>query len=232
LPAGAAGDSTELVTRSVGLSALLEAHQAELRACRRCPDMTPPVVSCGPVASEVLLVGQAPGKREGALGRPFAWTAGKTLFGWFERLGIREDEFRERVYMAAVCRCFPGSLPSGGDRVPSPDEVARCGEWLARDVELLQPKLVIPVGRLAIAQFVELERLADVVGSERRVTRFGRRMDAIFLPHPSGASTWHRTEPGRSLLERALELVGRHIAFRRVLRAAERARGARERAAR
>lgn len=182
------------------------------------------MVSCGPVASKVLLLGQAPGKREGALGRPFAWTAGKTLFGWFERLGIRESEFRQRVYMAAVCRCFPGSLATGGDRVPSPAEVARCADWLRGDIEMLQPKLVIPVGRLAIGQFTEFKRLSDVVGQKQRVKRFGKRMDAIFLPHPSGASTWHRTEPGRTLLDRALGLIGVHPAFRSVVHAARAAR--------
>src|SRR5580692_6243600 len=62
---------------------LLEAHVQRLRACRLCPQMQPPVVSGGAVVSQVLLVGQAPGDKEPVLGRPFAWTAGKTLFRWF-----------------------------------------------------------------------------------------------------------------------------------------------------
>ena len=63
---------------------MLNQHVARLLQCRRCPRMLPPPVSGGPVLSKVMLVGQAPGVREPILGRPFAWTAGRTLFGWFE----------------------------------------------------------------------------------------------------------------------------------------------------
>jgi uracil-DNA glycosylase len=67
-----------------------------------------PAVSGGAVVSKIMSVGQAPGTKEPVVGRPFAWTAGKTLFGWFERAcGWSEADFRERVYMAAVARCFP-----------------------------------------------------------------------------------------------------------------------------
>src|SRR5207302_1129662 len=120
---------------------LIVAHQSELRACRRCPEMIGPVVVGAAVKAEILLVGQAPGDKEPALGRPFAWTAGKTLFKWFAELGIDEATFRERVYMAATCRCFPGKQPRGGDRVPSETEVANCRPWLEREIELLEPEL-------------------------------------------------------------------------------------------
>src|SRR3954449_3364744 len=97
----------------------LNEHVAALRQCRRCPRMLPPPVSGGPVRSKVLLVGQAPGIKEPVLARPFAWTAGKTMFGWFQRAcGVDEATFRSTVYMAAVCRCFPGRNAAGGDRVP------------------------------------------------------------------------------------------------------------------
>jgi uracil-DNA glycosylase len=197
---------------------LLVEHQQELLACRRCPGMIPPVVSCGPVLGDVMLLGQAPGSREGKLGRPFAWTAGRTMFGWFEGLGIDEARFRKRVYMAAVCRCFPGSLTGGGDRVPNRREIEACEEWMRRDFELLRPKLVIAVGRLAISRFLSFKRLTEVVGRQHCAECFGQRFDLIPLPHPSGASTWHRTEPGRTLLGRALSQLGEHPAFGRVVR--------------
>src|SRR4051812_17541530 len=111
-------------------AATLDAHVAALRICARCPAMHKPVVSGGPVVSKVLLVGQAPGVKEPLAGRPFAWTAGKTLFRWFsEQCGVDEAEFRDTVYMAAVCRCFPGKNAHGGDRVPAPDEITRCAAW-------------------------------------------------------------------------------------------------------
>jgi uracil-DNA glycosylase len=183
--------------------------------------MTRPVVTGNPVVSPVLLIGQAPGVHEGPAGRPFAWTAGKTLFGWFAGIGVPEAAFRERVYMAAVCRCFPGKARSGGggggDRVPSPDEIARCSRHLAAEARILRPRLVIPVGKLAIAQLLpDGGKLAAVVGAPRRARLGELEVDVIALPHPSGASTWHRTEPGKALLARALRRIAAHEAWRSI----------------
>jgi uracil-DNA glycosylase len=202
----------------------LKRHVARLRECRDCSEMIGPVVTGLPVVSPVLLIGQAPGVREGPAGKPFAWTAGKTMFGWFASLGLTEDEFRERVYMAAVCRCFPGKAKGGGDRVPSANEVARCSRHLTQEVELLRPRLVIPVGKLAIAQVVpDANQLVDVVGAPRRGELAGVAFDVIALPHPSGASTWHRMEPGKTLLGRALAAIGRHEAWQSLLASGARA---------
>jgi len=176
--------------------------------------MRRPVVSCGVVASKVMLVGQAPGDKEPLLGRPFAWTAGKTLFRWFEEAcGLGETTFRSSIYMAAVCRCFPGKKPEGGDRVPSPEEIRNCSRWLTGEMEILRPKLVIPVGKLAIGQFISTGRLEDVVGQQLKAGYAGHPFDLIPLPHPSGASPWHRIEPGKTLLQRALRLIANHPAF-------------------
>lgn len=193
----------------------VENHLAALRACDRCPRMHKPVVVGRSVASRVLLVGQAPGDKEPKLGRPFAWTAGKTLFKWFHgALGWSEDEVRDRLYFAAVCRCFPGKRPEGGDRVPAPDEIANCSAWLEQEFALLQPALVLPVGKLAIAQFMPPAPLNDVIGKKFAINYRGRAVDCIPLPHPSGASPWHRMEPGKTLLTRALALVAKHDAIR------------------
>lgn len=195
-------------------AARLKAHQAELAECRRCPSMTGPVVMGRPVVSKILQIGQAPGPYEGRLGQPFAWTAGKTLFRWYAGLGVDEETFRSRVYLAAVCRCFPGKNPSGGDRVPDAGEIARCAEWLRREVGILRPELVIPVGKLAIAQMLPHRRLDDVVGRVHRVEYFGHAVDCIPLPHPSGLSTWFKTEPGKTLLGQALGLIAAHPTWR------------------
>ncbi|HEY9717893.1 MAG TPA: uracil-DNA glycosylase family protein, partial [Trichormus sp.] len=154
------------------------------------------------------------GPREGNLGRPFAWTAGKRMFGWFEQLGLNEEEFRSRAYISAVCRCFPGKAKGRGDRVPSPDEVERCSQWMQREIDMLQPELVIPVGRLAIEQILlSKSPLVDVIGKQFRTTAFGGTFDLIALPHPSGASTWHYKDPGKALLAEALQLIGQHPAW-------------------
>ena len=193
---------------------LIREHQTALRACRRCPGMHKPVVVGPPLLSKVLLVGQAPGDKEPALGRPFAWTAGKQLFKWFAELGVDEPTFRERVYMAATCRCFPGKQPRGGDRVPSEEEVTNCRPWLEREIELLEPELLLPVGRLAIEQFLPARPLVEHIGTQQRLTVGKRQVDIIPLPHPSGASTWPRTEPGKSLTQRAFRLIAKHPAWR------------------
>ena len=179
--------------------------------------MVGPVVAGPPVRSDVMLLGQAPGPHEGEIGRPFAWTAGKTMFRWFATIGVSEEVFRERVYMAAVCRCFPGKSTGGGDRVPSKIEIRTCSEWLRAEVGILQPRLLVPIGKLAIAQVLDVSKLKDVVGLQHRVSFHGAEMDAIPLPHPSGASTWHRTEPGISLLKTALELLAAHRAWVRAV---------------
>ena len=177
--------------------------------------MYPPVVSGGPVLSKVLLVGQAPGDKEPKLGRPFAWTAGKTLFRWFStEAGISEEQFRASIYMAAVCRCFPGKNPAGGDRVPSPQEVSNCSIWLKGELDILQPSLVIPVGKLAIGQFIPLQKLDQIVGRKFAVTSGKHSFDLIALPHPSGASPWHRQKPHENLLKQALKLIVKHPAFK------------------
>jgi uracil-DNA glycosylase len=164
----------------------------------------------------VILVGQAPGDKEPKLGRPFAWTAGKTLFKWFHAaLGWTEDEVRDRIYFAAVCRCFPGKRPEGGDRVPAPDEITACSVWLEREFALLKPTLVLPVGKLAITQFLPPAPLNDMIGRSFPITYHGHTTDCIPLPHPSGASPWHRMEPGKTLLHRALALAAAHPALRR-----------------
>jgi uracil-DNA glycosylase len=190
-------------------------HLAALQRCRLCPRMHRPVVVGRPVASRILLVGQAPGDKEPRLGRPFAWTAGRTLFRWFQdALGWTEDETRDRIYFAAVCRCFPGKKPQGGDRVPDDQEIAHCARWLEREFALLQPRLVLPVGKLAITRLLGAHPLADVIGRSFRVIYRGQEVDMVPLPHPSGASPWHRMEPGRTLLRQALALVAAHPAIR------------------
>ena len=192
----------------------LQRHVKKLRQCRLCPRMHKPVVSGGPVVSKVVLVGQAPGDKEPKLGRPFAWTAGKTLFRWFsEAAAMSEEQFRDSIYMAAVCRCFPGKSSAGGDRVPSPEEVRHCSVWLTRELDILRPELVIPVGKLAIAQFLPVHKLDRIIGRTFRAARAGWYFDIIALPHPSGASPWHRTEPGKSLLTKALRRIVTHPAF-------------------
>jgi uracil-DNA glycosylase len=200
----------------------LDRHITRLRRCRRCHRMKSTPVSGGAVVSDVMIIGQAPGPREPTLKRPFAHTAGQTLFRWFERFcGMNEAAVRSKIYFAAVCRCFPGKSSGGTDRVPAPDEIRNCSSWLNEEVRILQPRLIIPVGRLAISQFsnpktireaASVPKLEKIVGRKFRADRADCVFDLIPLPHPSGASPWHKIPPGKQLLERAMRKIAQHPA--------------------
>lgn len=155
-----------------------------------------------------------------------AYTAGKTLFRWFhEATGVNEAAFRAHVYMAAVARCFPGKAPGGGgDRVPDATEIQQCASHLRQELTLLQPKLILAVGKLAIAQvlgthrFGAQQRLAEVVGGTFEVSYLGHPSEVICLPHPSGLSAWPKTEPGKTLLAQALRRIAAHPQWQLVFR--------------
>ena len=119
--------------------------------------------------------------------------------------------------MAAVCRCFPGKNPKGsGDRVPDKQEIANCKHWLENEYEIMQPKLIIPIGKLAIAQYLSAKKLSEVVGQQFVIDTTLLQADCIPLPHPSGLSTWFNTEPGKTLLQDALGLIENHNAWKKI----------------
>ncbi len=201
-------------SRTRQLSVLLDAHARDLMACRRCTFADPavlPVVSSSrePLA---MLVGQAPGKTEVTDRRPFAGRAGRTLFRWFADVGIDESVARRRIYIAAITRCFPGSSPSGrGDRLPSPGQIANCSSWLEAEIRLIAPKVIIPVGRLAIERFLGSAPLASLVGHAHRLGDRATGSIIIPLPHPSGASSWIHTPGHMDLVRTALSLIAEHV---------------------
>lgn len=198
-------------------AALIRLHLA-LEACRRCSLMQGPPVHGAAVLSPTMLIGQAPGTREIEQRRPFCWTAGKTLFGWFASIGLDETACRERMLISAVCRCFPGKNPKGGDRVPERGEVERCRSWWRTELDLLRPRLLIPVGKLAIAQIMEFKLLNEVIGQQWPYrAESGWIADIIPLPHPSGASTWFKMEPGRTLLTQALKRLAAHPEWQKLV---------------
>ena len=170
-----------------------------------------------------MLIGQAPGKTEVVDRRPFAGRAGRTLFRWFAEVGIEEEVARCRIYIAAITRCFPGSSPTGrGDRVPSPFQMANCSSWLEAEMEIIAPRVIIPVGRLAIERFLGSAPLNQQVGRAFRVSELPGSPLAIPLPHPSGASSWIHAPGHVELVRNALRLIARHVP--ELARESERAR--------
>jgi uracil-DNA glycosylase len=194
----------------------LDRHLAQVWGCRICPTVEPPPVAARPdVWPRLMLVGQAPGPKEVVLQRPFAYTAGSRLFQWFNKLGVPEEEFRRRVWMCAVIRCFPGRAPQGGDRVPNPLEIANCSPYLEEELQLIRPATVLAVGQLAIKKFLpENVPLQERVGRAFPIVREELKFDVIPLPHPSGRSTWLVKKENQELLDGALELLRGSVGWR------------------
>jgi uracil-DNA glycosylase len=186
----------------------LDTLHTRILACRICQDAgyierAAPVVS-GHAGNRIMLIGQAPGQTELTKRRPFAGPAGRVLFGWMRSIGIEEEIFRDRVYMTAITKCFPGKARSGnGDRRPSAREIEFCHSYLEAQISLVRPEAVLLVGGLAIERYFPRTPLADLIGQsfERDGVRF------IPLPHPSGASRWLNDPENRQLLQEALALV-------------------------
>ena len=154
-----------------------------------------------------MLVAQAPGSTEVITRLPFTGPAGKRLMGWFEKAGTSRGE----IYLSAVARCFPGKARAGGDLVPSRAMIRNCRPHLAREIQLLEPELIVPVGGLAIKELLGITRLSDAVGVV--VVRGG--IEYVPLPHPSGASTWLNSPDNKRRLELALGLLGERMAVLR-----------------
>lgn len=194
---------------------MLSDLHAQMKLCQACPKMCGTPVHGQANMVKVMLIGQAPGPHEADLGKPFAYTAGKTLFNWLHSVtSLSEAELRDKIYFAAVARCFPGKNPKGGgDREPDSVEISNCQKFLKAEVEILKPNLILAVGKLAIREVLgpllpkKTFSLNEVIGKKFFVNYHGHPVHVIPLPHPSGISTWHKTEPGKSLLADALKLV-------------------------
>jgi uracil-DNA glycosylase len=194
----------------------LEHLQARLQACRLCLEaghaIFPRAIFSGSLKARMMIIGQAPGITEKEAGRPFNAGSGTRLFQWLAEAGIPEAWFRRTQYMTSITKCYPGRARSGnGDRVPSRAEQNLCAPYLEAELTLVQPEVILPVGRLAINRFFPGQpRLEDVVGTQKQVAGIW----IIPLPHPSGASRWHQSEANRLLVRQAVDLVNEH--FRRL----------------
>lgn len=189
--------------------ARFEQLQRAMRACRLCLQagyyIEPHAVTHGSVKARIMTVGQAPGVTEVVAKRPFNASSGKRLFQWLGEAGIDEAWFRRTQYMTSVTKCFPGKNKSGGgDRAPSLTEQQMCRPFLDEELALVRPKLIIPIGKMAIETFygrgIVLEQ---VIGTQMQ-------MDGIWyvpLPHPSGASRWHQIAENRERIQQAIGLI-------------------------
>jgi uracil-DNA glycosylase family 4 len=193
------------LTRRKSTYRSLTSLQRDNRVCRACAEAGYPIESLpvleGRPGQRAMIVGQAPGVVEGVERRPWRGRAGQTLRRW---LDMDEERFYSTFYCSSVTRCYPGRHPSGrGDRPPSPRELELCRFWLEWELRLLQPRLVVPVGGLAIKRVLGISGLAGCIGSRFEL---GDAI-AVPLPHPSGASGWLNSLENRKRLEEGLALL-------------------------
>ena len=186
--------------------------QTAMKDCRFCLEagyeIYPPAVFSGAGSAKFMTIGQAPGITEQEAQRPFNAGSGTRLFGWLKQAGIEEDWFRSTQYMSSVTKCYPGRQISGnGDRVPSRREQELCRPYLDWEITLVDPLVIIPIGRLAINLFFPTKlKLSEIIGTQ--LEKHGRWI--IPLPHSSGASRWHQIEENRRLIKKAIDLIKNH----------------------
>jgi uracil-DNA glycosylase len=167
--------------------------------------IVPKAIFSGSEKAEIMIIGQAPGVTEVEAGRPFNAGSGQRLFQWLEGAGIEEANFRERNYLTSVTKCFPGKAKNGGgDRAPTQREQSLCKPYLVAEIAFIDPKIILPIGRLAINLFFATRLpLTAIIGTEKNVNDRW----VIPLPHPSGASRWHQLEPNRRKIRDAIRLI-------------------------
>ena len=153
------------------------------------------------------MYGQAPGPNEGVERRPWRGRAGQTLRSW---LGWTRTRSTPRSIAVRSRVAIQGRSSTGkGDRVPTPEEQDLCQFWRDWELRLLRPRLVVPVGTLAIGRLLGKRPLAGTVG-ERFELPDGAV--AIPLPHPSGVSHWLNSPANRALVERAVAAIHEELA--------------------
>ena len=160
----------------------LEEVARRVRSCTDCPlseTRTNAVPGEGPPDSEVMFIGEGPGFHEDRLGRPFVGQAGQFLETLLADAGLR----REQMFIANMVKCRPPN-----NRDPLPAETAACSKYLDRQIELIDPKLIVTLGRFSLSKFFPKENISKARGKVRQVE--GRLVYPMMHP----AAALHRNE--------------------------------------
>lgn len=164
----------------------LEKVAAEVRACTKCPlhrSRTHAVPGDGSPQAQIMFIGEGPGFHEDQSGLPFVGAAGNFLNELLTSIGLK----REDVFITNVIKCRPP-----GNRDPLPEEIEACRGYLDRQIELINPKVIVTLGRYSMARWFPAARISHIHGKPRQ---FGRRLVVPFY-HPAAAlhqPSLHRT---------------------------------------
>ena len=184
--APASAGSPAVVDRRDAIAAMdweqLEAAVAACTACRLCETRTQTVFGVGNRAAPWLLVGEAPGAEEDARGEPFVGQAGRLLDNMLAAVGrSRRADAPQAVFIANVLKCRPPA-----NRNPQPEEVTACAPFLLRQIALVQPRLVLVMGRFAAQSVLDTDApISALRGRVHRLDVAGREVPAIVTYHPA-----------------------------------------------
>jgi uracil-DNA glycosylase family 4 len=170
------------------MSALTELYE-KIAVCPDCDlsrSRNRAVPGEGPEDAEIMFVGEAPGFYEDQQGRPFVGPAGRFLEELLTSIGLRRDQ----VYIGNVIKCRPPE-----NRDPLPKEVEACRKWLTRQIELIKPKIVVPLGRFSLAWFFPNDSIGRTHGQARY------RDGIYYLPMYHPAAALHAANMRRAIEE-------------------------------
>lgn len=156
--------------------------EEKMRACRQCALRSTclnVVPGEGNVEAEIMFIGEGPGENEDKLGRPFVGAAGKFLDEMIGLIGMK----REDVFIANIVKCRPP-----GNRDPLPEEAEACWPWLIAQIKIIQPKLIVTLGRHAMERFLPNQKISQMHGTalRRDIPGIGKQV-FYALYHPAAA---------------------------------------------
>jgi len=156
---------------------VLELVAEEVAHCQKCPlhhSRKNAVPGAGPVSAEIMFIGEGPGFHENEQGLPFVGAAGRFLEELLAGIGLQRSE----VFITNVVKCRPP-----GNRDPQAEELSACDPYLERQIEAINPKVIVTLGRFSMAKFLGNVKISQVHGQPRSVS--GRLVVPMF--HPAAA---------------------------------------------
>ena len=174
---------------NVGMMNSLEEIASRVRSCTDCPlsdNRTNAVPGEGPENADIIFIGEGPGYHEDRQGRPFVGPAG----GFLEELLASIGLSRQNVFIANMVKCRPPN-----NRDPLPAEITACSKYLDRQIELINPKVVVTLGRFSLAKFFPKESISRARGKVRKADG----LNVYPIMHPAAAL--HRQEFRRVIEE-------------------------------
>lgn len=156
---------------------VLNAIANEVTSCVNCKlsaSRNHSVPGEGPASARIMFIGEGPGFHENEQGRPFVGQAGKFLDELLAKAGLKRSE----VFICNVVKCRPPN-----NRDPEPDELAACGKYLDRQIEVINPEIIVTLGRISMGKFLPGVKISEVHG---RAKRLGGRV-VVAMYHPAAA---------------------------------------------